>query len=489
MARYASVLGLAALVLCASAAAADRTFVASARTEFSVDIWVDRDDCRYRIGECGIVGFSTDRDGYAYVMDIPDEGDVSVLFPNQWARDNEVKANRRYLLGTARDRYELRQEGPAGETTLKLIISREPIDVERLRTDGGRSPFPVLRFDDASRTFRARLRRDNWRDWAEDSIRITVLPEHVDGTPPPPPEDEATPPEPVTEVPDDAWDEPANTRSERFALCIGVADYRDDGITDLRFCEKDAGRMKQHFISHLGIPEEHVRLLTGCHATKQNIREQIAWLQNISDADDYCYVYFSSHGATLEDTDGDEPDGLDECFLPYDAELSNLGATVIIDDEFHQWVTAIRGQVVLLFDSCHAGGAARGLKCAIRRPRVRNGRNIRVDRWGMLERRRRDARRRSAEEPMGLSACPASSPSYETTDLTAGVFTHFLLAGLRGPADTNGDQMVSLVEAADYVKREVAEYVAEHSGIDQTPVTIPETLPAGATKIALAQER
>lgn len=65
-----------------------------------------------------------------------------------------------------------------------------------------------------------------------------------------------------------------------------------------------------------------------------------------------------------------------------------------------------------------------------------------------------------------LSASSANQPSQERSDLGHGAFTYYLLEGLRGAADRNGDGAITIDEAYYYV----AEKVPQATGQSQHPV-------------------
>jgi uncharacterized caspase-like protein len=60
-----------------------------------------------------------------------------------------------------------------------------------------------------------------------------------------------------------------------------------------------------------------------------------------------------------------------------------------------------------------------------------------------------------------------------------GVFTHFLLEGLDGPGDGNGNGIVTFTEAFDYVSRKVREATEgrqnpQRSGLGDIPLAVVE---------------
>ena len=102
------------------------------------------------------------------------------------------------------------------------------------------------------------------------------------------------------------------------------------------------------------------------------MREVEAFIRDAR-ADQRIVLFFAGHGSQQPDQSpadpkDPEPDGLDEVFLPCDAGLWNRKSkcieNAIVDDEIHSWMQQLlakKVELVLIFDSCHSGSAARGL--------------------------------------------------------------------------------------------------------------------------------
>jgi len=217
---------------------------------------------------------------------------------------------------------------------------------------------------------------------------------------------------------------------ERWAVIIGISDYRADDIPDLDYAAADATAFRDFLLSDAAGPfqEDHVLFLANDAATGQAMREALFVFLQQADWNDLVVIYVAAHGAP----DPERPDNL--YLLPYDASLDALAAT-----GFPMWdvKTALRRQiaserVVVLADACHSAGTGE-----------------------------------DDDNPIGASFAELFSPSRRLT-LTAadlnelsfedarwggghGVFTFHLLEGLRGGADTDGDGIVTFTEAAGYV--------------------------------------
>jgi uncharacterized caspase-like protein len=71
--------------------------------------------------------------------------------------------------------------------------------------------------------------------------------------------------------------------------------------------------------------------------------------------------------------------------------------------------------------------------------------------------------------------------SLESEGLRQGIFSHFLIKGLKGDADTNGDKIVSVTELYKYVYGSVRDYTK----MAQTPILagrFDEDMPVGVVR-------
>ena len=113
-----------------------------------------------------------------------------------------------------------------------------------------------------------------------------------------------------------------------------------------------------------------IRELKNSNATYDNIIKELNYLRKQSKEGDLVYIHFSGHGQPYEDSNGDEPDGWDESFVPYDAHLyydNNVysGNKHLTDDKLNTYFVNIRkklgesGFLYVTIDACHAGNSYR----------------------------------------------------------------------------------------------------------------------------------
>ncbi len=104
----------------------------------------------------------------------------------------------------------------------------------------------------------------------------------------------------------------------RHALVVGIGDYSGGSGWSKINGDRDAGLVVQ-MLERNGFLEEDIEVLLNARATKSNIRDAFAALCRQVGSGDIVYVHFSGHGQQVTDVNGDEEDGLDESFVPYDA--------------------------------------------------------------------------------------------------------------------------------------------------------------------------
>ncbi|MGM9713175.1 MAG: caspase family protein [Prevotella sp.] len=154
----------------------------------------------------------------------------------------------------------------------------------------------------------------------------------------------------------------------RRALVIGIGQQEDkawgkiNGDRDVPFVEE--------MLKNAKFKTSNVKKLVNQQATKAAIVNAFKSLTSQSRRGDMVYVHFSGHGQQMKDVHNDEKDGLDECWIPYDAYRKpcdrDRGEKHLTDDEVNYYLNAIRdkigdsGKMLVVIDACHSGDATRG---------------------------------------------------------------------------------------------------------------------------------
>jgi hypothetical protein len=163
------------------------------------------------------------------------------------------------------------------------------------------------------------------------------------------------------------------TNPGKKALCVGINKFRNFPHFALNGCVNDAKDMAAMLKELRGFRATDITVMTDANATKANIMTKLKALVAEANAGKLSYIVFSfsSHGTQTQDKSGDEVDGMDEAFVPYDiAQKGNDWDPnrIISDDEFHDLFEQLPDTCTLeaYLDTCHSGT---GFKALWIRPR------------------------------------------------------------------------------------------------------------------------
>lgn len=232
-------------------------------------------------------------------------------------------------------------------------------------------------------------------------------------------------------------------RPDDFALIVGIERY--ETLPKADFGERDAATFRRYVLG-LGVPEENVISLMGPKATKTGITKYLEeWLPRNVVAGSRVYFFYSGHGA---------PDAATGAayLVPYDGDPTFLQSSGYPLPRLYEKLQALKArEVVVALDSCFSGAGGRSVIAKGARPLVTA----------------------VATAPVGpkLSVLAASSSdeiSGSMDDQGHGLFTYYLLKGLRGDADANGDGHLDLGELHAYVEKAV-QRAARRQNREQTP--------------------
>lgn len=161
------------------------------------------------------------------------------------------------------------------------------------------------------------------------------------------------------------------------ALCVGINKFQYlPPNAFLNGCVNDANDMVKLLTTYLGFKKADITVLLDSKATKANIMKNLKEIVDESRKGNCNYVVFScsSHGSYMPDKNNDEPDNVDEVFLPYDAKADNASDNwdrdhVIIDDELGDLFAQIPSDAILeaFLDTCHSGTGLKALDLLMNR--------------------------------------------------------------------------------------------------------------------------
>lgn len=158
---------------------------------------------------------------------------------------------------------------------------------------------------------------------------------------------------------------PINAQTKR-ALVIGLGEQQDKAWNKING-DKDVP-LVQGMLKSAGF--RSVTTLVNRQATKSGIVGAFKRMTASCKHGDVVYIHYSGHGQQMTDVHNDEKDGLDECWIPYDAyrkaSATYHGEKHLTDDELNVYLNAIRhkigarGKLLVVIDACHSGDGTRG---------------------------------------------------------------------------------------------------------------------------------
>lgn len=285
-----------------------------------------------------------------------------------------------------------------------------------------------------------------------------------------------------------AADGPPGPVRNRYALVVGVGQFRERGITPLQYAVRDALGFYNFLVGRAGFPKGNVYLLSDQNATSANVATYLSAIRNAAGPDDLVTIYASSHGTPPD------PYGSVSVVL-YDTEVKprervwQTGLTAKMLKEFVENLKAKR--LVMILDTCYSNGAYKqvpgflppgGKSLGVLEEEEGHGlshaagKRLLGSKDLVLEEepkpRASSAKSlgssgSSTAEPYGkvlISASSAGEKSWESDQLRNSVFTYYFVDGL-------GRYQGSVKDAFAYAKPVVTQRVKQEKGaeISQNP--------------------
>jgi uncharacterized protein (TIGR02145 family) len=212
-----------------------------------------------------------------------------------------------------------------------------------------------------------------------------------------------------------------------YVVIVGVGKYNNKN--NLKYTKDDAYKVGMFYKSPEGgsIPDENMSLLLDQDATRENVLNSMNTLFSKAQSNDMIIFYFSGHGSKsaflLCNFTGDE----------------NVLEHKEIKEIFQNSKAKYK---VCIADACYSGN--------LKKKKDANNSDEYYDSFDNVK--------------GGFALFMSSSEvevSIEPDGKRQGVFSYYLIKGLKGSANINGDSKVTIKELYNYVKKEVSEYTAE----------------------------
>lgn len=246
-----------------------------------------------------------------------------------------------------------------------------------------------------------------------------------------------------------------------WAVLIGISRFKNGDqkvggveIQNLKSAGDDAQAIYDYLRSDEGggFVDDHILLLKDEGATKDAVQQALDKLRQ-SKPDDFFVLFIAAHGVIVPQFDTKEGRTIETpYFILYDTDPRQMAATGLPMTVFKNAVQTIPARKgLVLTDTCHSAGvqlAGRGGEATTRA----NSQLI------------EELKKNDAQGVGYLWAADQTEVSLEDPDLNQGegqghgVFTYFVLEGMRGNADQNVDGVVTFDELKKYVREKVASY-------------------------------
>jgi hypothetical protein len=225
------------------------------------------------------------------------------------------------------------------------------------------------------------------------------------------------------------------------AVLIGISRYA--AIRSLRYADRDAMALAEYLEKQVGVPRANITLLVNDQATLVNLKRVLGTeLKRRAAEKDTVIIFYAGHGAPEADAANPDDDGLEKYLVPHDGDPRDLYTTGLPMREVENILQRLSAErVVVITDACYSGATGgRTFSTGSRRAVVSDNFLARLSR---------------GRGRVVLTASRASEVSEERDELKHGVFTYYLLEGLRGGADLDGDGVITVDEIYAYVSRKV----------------------------------
>ncbi len=315
--------------------------------------------------------------------------------------------------------------------TFSLSVSTNPEGAEVLLDERLVGKTPLMLTDVMRGPHTVSVWKRNYREWKkrivvdEDrELRIEL--------------EEAETESPVTES--------ARKAGGYFAVVIGIGNYQDRRIPRLRYSTRDAQEMYEVLTDprYGFFSKDHVRLLVDEQATYNNIKSAIGtWLRRNARKDDTVVIFFAGHGA-IEDNKA--------YWVAYNSDIDDLYGTALSNDEVSDMFGRVEARSLIAFlDSCYSAAT-------ISRSDKKRSLVVGDPFQGF-----------KGKGKVIITSSDGKEESLELEKFGHGVFTYYLIQGLKGQADRNKDGLIEMDEIWDYIKYRVTDAARRH-GTSQTPI-------------------
>jgi len=234
-----------------------------------------------------------------------------------------------------------------------------------------------------------------------------------------------------------------------YAVVIGISKYRS--VPEIKYASKDAETVKKYLHTVGGLPSQNIKFMTDDMATKADIESSIEeWLPKRVKPSSKVFVYYSGHGTP-------DPMTNESFIVPYEGEPGSIKKLYPLKKMYASLNKLPAEKMLVMLDSCFSGSGersifpegARPVSLAIENPVL------------------------AGEKMIVLAASEGDEISSDYDEGGHGLFTYYLLKGMKGDADVDENGKVDIAELYLFVKDRVSETALNKLDREQNPVILP----------------
>jgi len=255
----------------------------------------------------------------------------------------------------------------------------------------------------------------------------------------------------ITRKPEVDVDTPLITRNKNpdaVGVVIGISRFKNPDIPTVDYARRDAETMKQYLVHTLGLKESNIIELYDENALlselKATIRRRLA--NRVSPGKSDVFIYYSGHGVP----------GADKApyLVPYDFDSYAIEDTGYNLNDFYTHLSELKAKTVtVVLDACFSGSSEKGMVIKEISPVFLEVNNPVI----------------KINNGVVITSSTGKQMSSWYHNKRHGLFTYYFLMGLRGAADANQDETVTVAEMQAFLDSNVPKKASFLYNREQTP--------------------
>ncbi|MGV8056817.1 MAG: caspase family protein [Smithellaceae bacterium] len=232
-----------------------------------------------------------------------------------------------------------------------------------------------------------------------------------------------------------------------YAVIIGIEQYRQR-LPAADFATHDAQIVAEYLLKVMGYPAENVVILLNDKASKSDFDKYLGrWLSNNVEKDSSVFIYYSGHGAP-------NPNTGDAYLVPYDGDPSFIDDTGYSLQRLYKQLGKLPSkEIIVALDSCFSGAGGRSVLAKGARPLVMTSPSALFIPGNVTV----------------MAAASSSQISSTYQEKSHGLFTYFMLKGIKEGDVVKPNGTIAVSDLFTYVKPQVERIARKQYNNVQTP--------------------